>query len=73
MTYLTTEDIAASLHLSNDTVRRMCSKGTIVATKVGRQWLVDDADFDGFRARYRGRKVPSPRADEPKRGRRRVA
>lgn len=73
MTYLTTDDVATKLHLSNDTVRRMCSQKKLTATKVGRQWLVSEEDLAGFMAKHRGKKTPPVRVDRVKRGRRKVA
>jgi excisionase family DNA binding protein len=45
---LTTEEVAARLHRSEPSVRRLCFDGKLRATKDGRQWLVLEEDLDEY-------------------------
>ena len=45
---ITTKDVAAILHVTEDTVRIYISEGKLPAYKVGRSYLVDRKDVDEF-------------------------
>ena len=65
---LTTAEAAEILAVTVSQVRRLCIRGTLTATKHGRDWLIEhDATFDAYaakptRTQGRGR----PRKDETK-------
>lgn len=50
MSNLTTEEVAARLRLTQDTVRRMCRRGDLLGSYVGGQWLIDEDDLADFLA-----------------------
>lgn len=43
--FLTLEMVAALTGLNYETVKRMCQKGKIKATKIGREWRVKQEDL----------------------------
>jgi excisionase family DNA binding protein len=47
-TYLSTRDVAARLRVSQMTVLRLITAGTLPATRVGRQYRVAVVDLDEF-------------------------
>ena len=56
---LTTSEAAVSLGLEVSHVRRLCERGTLAATKRGRDWFIDKAAVEAYRNADRkpGRKV----------------
>lgn len=48
MTFLTAEDAAKELHMTEDTVRRMAAEGKLPARKVGRRWLFHPELLDKY-------------------------
>lgn len=45
---LTTEEVAAELRVTQHTLRRWIREGTLVGTRVGREWRIKPADLDDF-------------------------
>lgn len=46
MTLLTVPEVSALLHLSEETVRRMATRGDLRASRIGGRWLFRQADLD---------------------------
>lgn len=77
---LSTADVAAMAHTSQDTVEREIERGNLEADKVGRTWVIEAAEAGRWAAQFRPyaglRKHPDsqdgatePQADEPGIGR----
>lgn len=60
-TYMTTEDVAVQVGMSSEWVRRQCKAKNIVATKLGRSYKIEQADFETFMRKYRGGEAPAAR------------
>ena len=50
---MTTAEAAAELGLETSHVRRLCERGTLAATKRGRDWFVDRAAVENYRSAER--------------------
>jgi len=48
MQLLVLECVAERLYLKVDTVRRIIRKGSLKASKIGKRWLVSEADLNSF-------------------------
>lgn len=48
--YMSVEEAASLLHVSTSRVRQFCRAGRIKANKVGRDWVIDQADARRFAA-----------------------
>src|SRR5687767_14183620 len=48
MMYLTSEDAARQLHMTEDSVRRLAAEGKLPARKVGRRWLFHPELLDKY-------------------------
>lgn len=48
MTYLTVEDVAHQLHVTRATVSRWIRTGELAASKIGRRWILTEADVADF-------------------------
>ncbi len=46
--FLTVEDIAHELQVSDDTVRNWIKQKKLVAVKIGRDWRIDRRDYQRF-------------------------
>ncbi len=67
--YMTLSEMAKLLGLSQPTLRQQIAKGVLVAEKMGRDWVVAEADFETYkRERWGKRGVASP--DHPLHGKR---
>ena len=55
---MTTDQVAAELDRSKTVVWRQIQAGRLPARKVGRDWLVERADFERFRLLQRDRGRP---------------
>jgi len=60
--HFTTTEAAARLGLTPRRVRALCAAGHLPAAKVGRDWIIAQADLDAFRPRKAGR-PPKPQTD----------
>jgi excisionase family DNA binding protein len=59
--YMSTEDVAAQVGMSSEWVRRQCKAKNLVATKLGRSYRIEKADFETFMRKYRGGEAPAAR------------
>lgn len=50
MTPLTTKQAAAALGVTPRTIRKWCSNGTLAATQLGRDWLIESAEIERQKA-----------------------
>lgn len=73
MTLRTVPQAAADLELAERTVRDQLAAGVLVGAKVGRDWLVDQAEIDRYRRENLGRRGPKPGPDAKPRRRRPAA
>lgn len=62
MKTLTTEEAAAVLGLTPDTVRHYLHRGTLVGTKRGRDWFISEAEI----ARYQRDRKKAGRPLDPR-------
>jgi excisionase family DNA binding protein len=46
---MTTADAAIELEIKPDSVKKLCQRGVLPATKVGRDWLIDRNDLDQYK------------------------
>jgi excisionase family DNA binding protein len=60
--YMSTEDVALQVGMSSDWVRRQCNAKNLIATKLGREYRIDKADFETFMRKYRGGEAPAARS-----------
>lgn len=49
MEYLTVEEVATELRLSEETVKRMLRNSEMPGYKFGREWRIDRAEFEEWR------------------------
>jgi excisionase family DNA binding protein len=54
-------EAARLLGVSHATLRAQVHRGRLRAVKVGRDWLVTNAEIDRYRAEVQGRRVPPNR------------
>ena len=64
---LTTEEAAAKLKVNVITIRRYLIKGMIPGRKIGKQWRINEEDFDNFIATGNVRVEPEPVPSKKKR------
>lgn len=57
---ITTDQAAERLGVSRSLVIRLCRQGRIVASKVGRDWLIDERDLKHYKPRPVGKPPHSP-------------
>lgn len=53
---LTTQEVARQLGVAKRTVQNWCKDGSLPATKVGRDWLVQESDMKSFSPPTKGPK-----------------
>jgi excisionase family DNA binding protein len=52
---LTTTEVAARLKVTRQTVQRLINAGTLVASRVGREWRVKRSELDAFLKAFQNR------------------
>lgn len=66
---LSLPEAAEALGLSASTLRTQREKGAILATKIGRDWLISWGEVERYRAQSRGRhQGPAPGSDRTRHG-----